>query len=141
VDKEGVKEMIDLYEYAFRIWIREDLYNDFIKNTTHKELESMLEEICKSGPITVVPYRDAQLSSAYIATDNRLQGVQFALWYKWTSKYSEVTHPEDLAQIVDYIVKITTPEVLESMEKNIKTVDHMFAQVVLPWYKKAKKDH
>jgi hypothetical protein len=131
--------MSNSYTYALKIWLREDRYNEMIKGTTHKELENTLQEVCQSGPVTVIPYRDKLLALAYTATYNRLQGVQFAIWNMWIEKYPEVTHPEDLAQIVDHIVEISTPEVLEKIEKNFKTLTSIFTQLVLPWYKQEKR--
>jgi hypothetical protein len=50
--------MSNNYAHALKIWLREDRYTEMIKGTTHNELENTLQEICKSGPVTVVPYRE-----------------------------------------------------------------------------------
>jgi hypothetical protein len=51
-------EMSNNYAHALKIWLREDRYTEMIKGTTHNELENTLQEISKSGPVTVVPYRE-----------------------------------------------------------------------------------
>lgn len=51
-------EMSNNYAHALKILLREDRYTEMIKGTTHNELENTLQEICKSGPVTVVPYRE-----------------------------------------------------------------------------------
>jgi len=82
---------------------------------------------------------DKLLELAYTVTDNRLQGVQLVYWDLYIQKYPHVTQPKDLAWIVDFIVKMCTPEFMESSVKLLKICTHIIVDLVIPHCNSLKK--
>lgn len=82
---------------------------------------------------------DKLLQLAYTMTDNRLQGVQLEYWALYMQMYPNVTQPKDLAWFVDFIVKMCTPEFMESTVKCVKICAHIIVDLIIPHCNSLKK--
>jgi hypothetical protein len=83
---------------------------------------------------------DKLLELAYTVTDNRLQGVQLAIWDMFIDLYAPQTfdNPTALATLVDHIANFS-PETLKDITAHLKMDTRIIIDMVLPTAKHAKK--